>query len=304
MSSIALSIPATAATALYAGKTIQIQVTYTPADANSGTEITWTGGGDFMSIDSKGLVTITNPGNQFGTSTIMAKSANGKVAAQQIQFSKLALCDFTSGVEIGATRSADIKDRSMRLAVKSLYGDESATVPDADIRWASDNTAVATIAAGTVSYVATGVTNISATVGALAMRFALNVATLTVVGEWKLTAWSVSSTFKNDVYLELKADRTFTLYQNLQAAGYTKYTGTYTYDGATSTISGLYSDGKAWATSYKVEIPTISTLVWTASNNSADISTYTKTTIPDNVKSSTVAPAAARKGAAEERRFL
>lgn len=305
VTAISLSIPTASqvATANYSGRKIQIQVTYTPSNANTGTEITWSGSNDFISIDASGLVTITNSGNQFGSSTIVAKTVNGKGAMANIQFSKLVMCDYASGSVLGAGQAFDIKSGSTRLAVKSQHNEDYATVPDADITWASDKSAVATVTAGTVNFVSDGVANITAKVGSYSCALALNVATISLLGEWKLTSWSSGSEFQNDVYLELKSDNTFILYQNLQASGYTKYTGTYQMNSSTNVISGTYSDGKAWATTYKVAFPTVTTLTMTASNNAADVSTYTKTTIPDNVKS-LVATSAVRVSVKTERRFL
>ena len=110
-----------------------------------------------------------------------------------------------------------------------------------------------------------------------------------LVGEWKLTAWSedaegVIAGGKLQVYLELKSDATFALYQMFNTPGFTVLTGSYVYNATDKTVSGTYSDGQAWSHKYDVSDLTTSSMKWTA-EGSGDVSTYTKTTIPTDLVS-------------------
>lgn len=89
----------------------------------------------------------------------------------------------------------------------------------------------------------------------------------TIIGCWQLQ-WSDDNLDYADVYVEFNEDLTFELYQKLQAPTHTHYTGTYLFtDGV---LTGKYSDGKAWGTTYNVEIE-------------KDVITLISTTNPDDI---------------------
>lgn len=106
--------------------------------------------------------------------------------------------------------------------------------------------------------------------------------------------------FKKDVYLQTNLDNTFVLYQNVSSVGMEKLEGTFQYDESTKVISGTYADGVAWTyPSYEVSGNLTTTMVWTATGNTADVSTYTRIEqIPDDVineiKRASVAPSGIR----------
>ncbi len=100
----------------------------------------------------------------------------------------------------------------------------------------------------------------------------------TVVGQWCLTQWSAMD--DADVYVEFKEDNTFNLYQRLGTPYYEHFTGTYSLSG--NTLSGQYSDGVAWGSSYTVSFSG-NDMTLTSTTSSADISVYTQTTIPGDV---------------------
>ncbi len=104
----------------------------------------------------------------------------------------------------------------------------------------------------------------------------------TVVGQWQLTDYSGVQGIA--VYVEFKADGAFDLYQRLDTSAYEHFTGSYKYDG--SKLTGKYSDGIDWATSYKVSFSGDN---MTLTGESGDVSVYTKTTIPVDVTVGTAA---------------
>ena len=84
---------------------------------------------------------------------------------------------------------------------------------------------------------------------------------------------------------EEPADRSFELYQSLNTIGYSKYTGTYTvtvYE-QKALLSGTYTDGTPWESSYVVESQTAE-LLRLRSQTAGNISQYVAAEIPDYVK--------------------
>lgn len=115
-----------------------------------------------------------------------------------------------------------------------------------------------------------------------------------IMGEWKLTEWTPSTAMKNGVYVELNEDNTFTLYgENFTTPGYKKQTGTFTYAEAEKKISGKYSDNTLWGNEYTLSLSKDrNTLKWQTVSDPDDVSVYTRTTIPDEVKQTTRSEAA------------
>jgi len=99
-------------------------------------------------------------------------------------------------------------------------------------------------------------------------------------GEWQLTQWSGDSGFAGEVYLRLNADLSFELFQNIASQGFRTYTGHFAFDPSTARISGSYSDGSPWGYVYVLGALTSRTMQWQAVG-SDDISTYTRTSIPE-----------------------
>ena len=111
-----------------------------------------------------------------------------------------------------------------------------------------------------------------------------------MVGEWKLTEWTVDSRFVDHIYLEILDDGTFALYEDITSHGFNKMTGTFTFNADEETISGSYSDGKAWGSSYTVAMPSTRTMRWTAIGTE-DTCVYTRADIPaDIVRTSRATP--------------
>lgn len=101
-----------------------------------------------------------------------------------------------------------------------------------------------------------------------------------IMGEWRLAEWHGSADLQFAVYLSISADGEFTLWQKLQSVEWQKFTGTVEF--TNSTVSGVYSDGKAWSTSYTVEHDG-NNMIWIGSNDATDRSVYVPTEIPDDL---------------------
>lgn len=99
-----------------------------------------------------------------------------------------------------------------------------------------------------------------------------------IMGEWRLAQWHGSTDLQFAVYLSISADGEFTLWQQLQTVEWQKFTGRLELNG--TTVTGTYSDGQAWSTSYNVERDG-DKMIWTGANDSTDRSIYVPTTIPD-----------------------
>lgn len=72
---------------------------------------------------------------------------------------------------------------------------------------------------------------------------------------WHMTKWEIGSedaNFPKEVYLVFAEDGTFSMYQDVASNGFEKLTGTYAFDEASKKLSGVYSDGEAWAYDYTV----------------------------------------------------
>ncbi len=104
-----------------------------------------------------------------------------------------------------------------------------------------------------------------------------------ISGEWVLSAWSGGTLpASTQIYLKVDGDNSFKLYQkNVNYAGVVLFQGTYTLDEANALISGKYSDGVDWGSSYSLSV-TADTMKWTVSGKS-ESSTFTRQPIPAEI---------------------
>ena len=115
-----------------------------------------------------------------------------------------------------------------------------------------------------------------------------------LVGEWHLASTFVEGTELDadlvDVYLVLKSEGTFALYQKSgsQNDRYDVYTGTCTSEGGI--LSGIYENGTPWGSSYKYKV-TGSSLTLTSSDMMEE-QVYDKESLPENIKVNTDTKAA------------
>lgn len=95
--------------------------------------------------------------------------------------------------------------------------------------------------------------------------------------EWESTELPAET----KIYLAFTADGKFEMYQKFTADNYTKYTGTWKIEG--TVLSGTYSNGSAWASSYDVTIDE-ETLTMVSKSEEADETIYKVCTIPSVIK--------------------
>ena len=108
-----------------------------------------------------------------------------------------------------------------------------------------------------------------------------------LAGEWHC----IVEQYNADVYVAFYADGKFDEYQHLGEGGYRHYAGSWTLE--KDILNGSYSDGIEWGSSYKVSFDG-ETMTLTAQNESQEALTYTKETIPAEVKDSAIEPFASR----------
>lgn len=106
-----------------------------------------------------------------------------------------------------------------------------------------------------------------------------------VVGEWHLTTWNGETPTDFDIYMELKSDGTFNLFQKYQTSAFVCFTGNYS--ATENLLTGRYNDGVNWGSNYTYEVNG-DKLTTTSETSTAEVSVYTKTTIPDEVRNAPV----------------
>ena len=115
-----------------------------------------------------------------------------------------------------------------------------------------------------------------------------------MVGDWHLTESPLLSKDTKDVldvYVEFRLDKSFTLYQKDMNTPiyYNTYNGTYLI--VEDVVTGRYSDGKNWGAvnGYKATYDEVlGTLTLVNVDMPDDVSVFTRTTIPDEVKGGAV----------------
>lgn len=118
--------------------------------------------------------------------------------------------------------------------------------------------------------------------------------TSSIAGVWHLTTWrGVEPSF--DVYIEINAEGGLMLYQRIESRYWDIYSSTAAVvDGV---ISGTYTDGTAWGASYNVSVEG-DTMTWVSTLDSADVSVYTRSELPQEM------PTEPTRSAACGKRFL
>ena len=118
----------------------------------------------------------------------------------------------------------------------------------------------------------------------------LDVTPNNIAGCWVLDSWSGGELNESSyVYIDfVRADKTYTLYQNIDSQYMRTITGhyfIYTDDEKGAIIRGNYDYGNGdWAHRYVVTELTKDRMVWTALDNPADVSIYLRATLPTDLK--------------------
>ena len=101
-----------------------------------------------------------------------------------------------------------------------------------------------------------------------------------VVGSWHIKSFCGSAT-PVEIYLLLDRNNTFVILQRIDSNGYSRYEGTYELNTATSTISGIYSDGESWSSSYKYSLNSDLDLVLENCDISSEVTIYEPMDMPE-----------------------
>lgn len=103
-----------------------------------------------------------------------------------------------------------------------------------------------------------------------------------VIGEWHCIPTDIDA----DIHAVFEEDGSFDLYQKVGEGRYRHYDGTWLSD--KSTLSGTYSDGSAWGSTYKMTFQDENTMTLTALNGSEDMKTYVRESVPAEVKEESI----------------
>lgn len=104
-------------------------------------------------------------------------------------------------------------------------------------------------------------------------------------GEWQLSQITTKASIGGqtvDVYIAFNDGGSFELYQMLGTGRYRKFEGSWTL--TDKVLSGSYTGGTPWGSSYDVEIDENRTQLVLATQDGSEIHTYRKASIPYDVK--------------------
>ena len=118
----------------------------------------------------------------------------------------------------------------------------------------------------------------------------LDVTPNNIAGTWCLQSWSGGEMMEGSyVYIDfVRADRTYTLYQNLDSQQLRTITGSYYIETDAeygAVIRGNYDYGNGeWSHRYIVTDLTAERMVWIAKDNADDVSVYVRKELPEGFK--------------------
>ena len=104
-------------------------------------------------------------------------------------------------------------------------------------------------------------------------------------GEWTLATWN-DTTPEFHVYIDFNSDNTFEMYQQVWSFDYEYFDGQYNLTG--DVLTGLYSNGTAWACGYRVSVVNGQLIMYSQEDQSVT-SVYEKCTIPEEIKAEATA---------------
>lgn len=112
---------------------------------------------------------------------------------------------------------------------------------------------------------------------------------LDITGDWNITSITTKSATIGsqnvDVYISFQQGGAFTLYQKTGSGRFQKYEGTWTLSG--KLLSGNYSDGTSWGTTYNVSLQD-EMLTLESNTTPVEVSVYKRTSIPQSVVSEAI----------------
>ena len=103
-----------------------------------------------------------------------------------------------------------------------------------------------------------------------------------LVGEWALESWNGEEVNDFVIYIKLRDDSRFELYQQLSTSYYEYFDGIY--DAANNMLTGVYSDGEPWNDSYGYKLDASGNrLTLTSQQASQSEYVYVRTQIPSDI---------------------
>lgn len=115
---------------------------------------------------------------------------------------------------------------------------------------------------------------------------------LDITGEWQISQLTTKSAQVGDqtvdIYLAFTSAGNFDLYQMIGTGRYRHYTGSWSLSG--NTLSGKYSGGSEWATSYTVAVDAGKTQLVLTTADGSEVQTYRKRPIPQEVTANALEP--------------
>ncbi len=118
----------------------------------------------------------------------------------------------------------------------------------------------------------------------------LEVTSSNVAGEWRLAEWRGKPLAEGSyVWMELTRQESFAIYQNIDSFGARCLTGDYNIvvdSSLGAVIRGIYdyTMSTEWSHRYIVTDLTADRMVWTAVDDSEDVSVYVRESIPSEIK--------------------
>ncbi len=103
-----------------------------------------------------------------------------------------------------------------------------------------------------------------------------------IIGDWHYT----DDELQADIYVAFNSTGAFDLYQKIGEGRHRKYTGNWSMEG--NVLSGSYSDDTAWGSSYNVTFDGDSKMILTATEDSRESYTYSRESIPDEIRDGSV----------------
>ena len=139
--------------AINKGSSITLTATITPSDATDKT-VTWTTSNSSVATVSNGTVTA----KAVGTTTITAKTSNGKTATCTVTVTDSSSVIIPTGITLNKTSATLSKGDTINIYATVLPANAS----DKTVTWSSSNTSVATVSKGNITAKSAGTTTITA----------------------------------------------------------------------------------------------------------------------------------------------
>lgn len=102
-----------------------------------------------------------------------------------------------------------------------------------------------------------------------------------IEGTWRLSKWCGTTDFGFEVYLDIDKDGAIDLWQRMENRTWDYYRSNATL--SNGVLSGVYSDGNLWGSSYRFTLNDSNTMTWVDTQDNDDISVYVRAELPDDI---------------------